>query len=186
MTLNSCQITGESKSKNDDSQVLQDNQSKIKSTRTSNLVEALYKELTEKNTELQQLESALVNYEETEKDSLKTYKKYNAKSDSYYQSALVKIDVIQDSILKNQMNELINSSKSAYKNKTADLDALLEQIKTNNTSLKDYHEMLKIALTLPVIEKFQNENFPDDSSIENLIREQSDLIEEIKNLMPDK
>jgi|SRR5690554_219972 len=186
MTLNSCQITGESKSKNDDSQVLQDNQSKIKSTRTSNLVEALYKELTEKNTELQQLESALVNYEETEEDSLRTYKKYNAKSDSYYQSALVKIDVIQDSILKNQMNELINSSKSAYKNKTADLDALLEQIKTNNTSLKDYHEMLKIALTLPVIEKFQNENFPDDSSIENLIREQSDLIEEIKNLMPDK
>lgn len=184
--LNSCQITGENKNQEEESHVLQDDQSKIRSKRTVDLAEALYNEIVEKNKKLQQLESALKNYEDTEVDSLKTYRRYNAKSDSYYQSALNKADKIQDSILKNQMIELINSSKSNYKNKTHDLDTLLEQIEANNSSLKDYHNMLKIALTLPVIEKYQNNNLPDDSTIGNLIQEQSDLIEQMKNLMPDK
>jgi len=57
-------------------------------------------------------------------------------------------------------------------------------IAKNEATLDDHHTVLKIVLTLPVIEKYQNENMPDKNEIRNVIKEQERLIERTDSLTP--
>jgi hypothetical protein len=57
-----------------------------------------------------------------------------------------------------------NSSTSGHK-------GLLKSIETKNLELSELHSILKIAETLPIIEKFQKNNMPTTKSLQGYLKQ---------------
>ncbi len=91
---------------------------------------------------------------------------------------------ITDSLLKNKILLLIKASNNKYLAKTSMLNTLMNQINTNDATLSDHHEILKIVLTIPMIEKYQDENMPDEKEFKEKIKQQEELIKVVDSLTP--
>ena len=58
-----------------------------------------------------------------------------------------------------------------YNSSTSRHNDLLKSIETKNMTLSDLHIILKIAWTLPVIEKFQRDNLPSTKSLDGYLKQ---------------
>lgn len=148
----------------------------------SDLSEEIYQELVSNSVELKKLEDELEKF--NPKDTLSLFNDYDEKSEEYYRSADNQVNSIKDSILKIKMLDVLKNSNEKYSQKTAELNQLLKTIYKKRGDISDYHTALKIVLTIPVIEKYQNENMPSKSAFEKIIKDQNVLIEKIKNNTP--
>lgn len=151
-------------------------------SRDVGLVSLLYKDLVEKSAELQGLENDIENLNSN--DSLDEYYKYDIKSKDYYLSSLNISEEINDSVLKNKVIALIEKSKINYSAKTKELNEIMSKIKDKNKSIDDYHNVLKIVLTLPIIEKYQLQNLPKEEKYIKVFKKQDSIIEKTKTLIP--
>lgn len=142
----------------------------------------LYQELVSKNTELKNLETDLENFNAS--DTLNIFYNYNGKSEDYYQAANNQANFIKDSVLKNKILNLIKKSDEKYTEKTTRLNQLVKTIHQKKSDINDYHNALKIVLTLPIIKKYQDENLPEKSPFEKVIKDENLLIEKIKKSTP--
>lgn len=166
-------------------EALQDNKLEIKSySRSANLTEELYQELVDKNPALKKLEDDLESLRTKPSELNQQFQKYDSKSTTYYNDAKYETAAIKDSLLKHRMMELISSSNKKYSNKTAELNSLLEQISKKGTSLNDFHAVLKIVLSLQVIEKYQDDAKPDKKEFKDLIKQQENLILQTEGQTP--
>jgi len=185
--LFSCRERTENKKQNKEEtpKALQDDKLEIKSFgRSGDLTDQLYAGLVDKSPALKRLEDNLDLYMTKPGELAQALDKYDSKSNSYYNSADAKVKAIQDSLLRKQILDLITASKNQYGNKTAEIKSLLNVISQKGSTLNDHHTVLKILLTLPLIEKYQNENLPDNKLFKNLIEEQEGLIQQVDSLKP--
>jgi hypothetical protein len=146
------------------------------------LTQELYEELVRKNAELQKLEKDIEAFNPNV--ASEKFFKYDNKSVNFYNSANEKANSITDSLLKKRISSIILTSKNKYQIKTNELNSILNSISQNTTKLKDHHSVLKIILTLPLIEKYQKDNIPDKNEFNSLDTEQQKLIKRIDNLTP--
>ncbi|WP_264523541.1 hypothetical protein [Flavobacterium sp. N502536] len=146
------------------------------------LSEEIYQELVSNSIELKTLESELEKF--NPKDTLNLFDNYNEKSEDYYRYADSKVNLIRDTILKNKILNVLEKSNEKYIQKTTELNQLLKTIYQKRKAISDYHTALKIILTIPVMEKYQNENIPKKSSFEKVIKNQNALIEKIIKSTP--
>lgn len=166
-------------------EALQDNKLEIKSySRSSNLTEELYQELVDKNQALKKLEEDLEALRLKPSELNQHFRQYDSKSITYYNDAKYTTAAIKDSVLKHRMMELISNSSKKYANKTTEINALLELISKKGMSLNDHHTVLKLVLSLQVIEKYQDDTKPDKKEFKDLIKQQENLILQTKNLTP--
>lgn len=163
---------------------LQDNKLIIKEYSRSgyDLVEELYAGLIAESPELKKLEKDLDAFGSKWGDATKKFNKFTSKSTNYYQSADLKANTITDSLLKKKILTHTASSKNQYAHKTAELNSLQDQIRKNDGSIKDHYIALKIILTLPIIQKYQTENLPDNKEFMGLIKQQEKLIQRMDSL----
>jgi len=77
---------------------------------------------------------------------------------------------------------MIANSQSGFKNKISPLKALVDRIEKNHVSLDDAHIFLKVALTLPVIEKYQKESLPSPKPMLSLIKESDNIIKKRRSI----
>lgn len=167
------------------STVLQGNEINIrKYSRSGDMIEELYSELVENTPELKKLESDLALLNDKRSDTLDVFDQYNGRSNNYYSSAGRKSSSITDSILRKKIMKIIALSHSNYSDKTKELTGLIEKISINKSTLNDHHEVMKIMLTLPVIEKYQNANKPNADLFKNVIKEQDRLIHRMDSITP--
>nr|WP_199000111.1 hypothetical protein [Flavobacterium sp. ASV13] len=148
----------------------------------SDLSEEIYNELVSNSIELKKLEDELDKF--NPKDTLSLFNDYDRKSEDYYHDAYDHANAIKDTLLKNKMLNVLENSSKKYSQKTAELNQLLKTIYQKRKDIDDYHTALKIVLTIPVIEKYQNENIPKKSPFEKVIKDQNSLIEKIKKNTP--
>jgi hypothetical protein len=164
---------------------LKDEKLNIKSySRTNDLTEELYQELVNNNTALKKFEDDLREYLPKPNELNEKFQQFESKSNNYYSSANDKTADIGDSLLKKKVTDLISSSSSKYKTKTTELNSLVKQISKNGSTINDYHTVLKIVLTLPLIEKYQDDNMPNQKEFKDLIPLQEKLIFQIDSLTP--
>jgi hypothetical protein len=123
----------------------------------SNLVESLYNDLSSKTPELQKLETQIDLLNDSKSDSLDSFENYNSKNEHYYESANRKLDDIKDSVLRKQIKLLITNSIKKYDSKTKDFSQLINSINKKEISLNDLHTIIKITRTIPIIERYQNQ-----------------------------
>lgn len=147
-----------------------------------NLVEELYEDLVSKSSELQKLETEIENFETGEVQ--KEFFNYNSKSENYYSSATYQAREIKDSITRKKILALIEKSNNQYFEKSKELNDLFETVNDKQKTIEDYHTVLKIVLTLPMITKYQNENLPTKTNFENKIKSEDSLIDKIQNRTP--
>ena len=164
---------------------LQDDRIDIKSyKRSADLTEELFQELVDKTPALRKLETDLGTFAPMLNGLHETFNDYDSKSSAYYASANSRATAITDSMLKRRMVALITRSNKQYSTKTTELDALLKQISKNVSTLDDHHTVLKIVLTLPLIEKYQDDNLPSRRGFVDLIGTQKGLIAQTDSLTP--
>ncbi len=187
LILSCCKRTNnDKKTEQETPKALQEEKLAIKSysRSNSNLMEELYAELVEKSSKLKDIENDLDALRIKPKKQSEEFETYDSKSTSYYNSLDYKVTAIKDSLLRMKIQTLIKTSKNQYKYKTAGLNSLLKLISQNSTTLNDHHIVLKIVLTLPLIEKYQNDNLPGKKELMDLIKEQEKLIKRIDSLTP--
>lgn len=165
---------------------LQDDKINIKSyvRASEDLMEDLYAELVDKDPALKQLEEDLNAVDSKSRNLNEIFQKYNGKSTSYYSTVNYKTATIKDSLLKNKMLTIIAKSSAKYAKKSADIEAVLKQISKNEGTLNEHHTALKVLLTLPLIEQFQNNNKPSLNDFKEQINQQKKLIFTADSLMP--
>ena len=151
-------------------------------SRPSDITEELYQELVSNNPELQKLEDQLNAF--NPKEAKSKFNNYNSKSSSYYDAANHKIAALSDSVLKEKMMNLMASSSQQYDTNTAELNSLITQVSKNGTTIRDQHTVLKIMLTLPLLEEYQKVNKPKKNELMELINQQLHLIQRLDTLTP--
>lgn len=163
----------------------QENKLAVKSySRSGDLIEELYSELVNNNPVLKGVENDLVVVRTNSDELSYLFSNYDGKSSSYYHAAAKRIEHIKDSELKRRMVALIADSKSHYAGQREEVSSMVAQISQSNASISEYYEVMKIALTLPLIEKYQKENIPERQPYREIMKEQVNLVNRIDSIIP--
>jgi len=178
------------KSENRDSEVqnpeaLQDDiKLKSISKRGGNLIDDLYAELVEKTPELKKLETDLETFQETPSETQNVFHNYDRNSNQFYENATRYANEITDSLSKKRILALIQKSNEKYDSDSKEIKELVKQISNSQNSIQDNHTILKIALTIPLIEKYQKENLPKKKEFLGTIAKQKALNQKITEKTP--
>lgn len=148
----------------------------ISKGRNEDLVESLYDEQVGKNTDLKLLEDKLGALRAGQNDSVQTFNRFNDKNRIYYNVAGEYVEGIKDSILRDKIKVLVTGSLKKYQSLTAGHNELLKTIDTQNLTLADLHTVLKIVRTLPLIEKYQQDNLPSTKPLKGFIHNQNEAL----------
>ena len=140
------------------------------------ILESLYKELATKTPELKELETKMKSLSESKDDSTDLYDRYNSKNQSYYSSADSHVKQIKDSVLRKKIKLLISASLTRYNSKISRHSEILKSIDKKIMTLDDLHEVLMITTTLPLIEKYQNDNLPATKSIDGYSKQLNNVL----------
>ncbi|MBF4505650.1 hypothetical protein IRZ83_03155 [Flavobacterium sp. JLP] len=179
----SCQKNENNDSNNQEPKALQEKSIDIGRFRKGDdLVDDLYQELVNKSPELKNLEDELNSINPG--DTTAIFNDYDRKSDNYYTSATGHAEGIRDSILKNKILNLIKNSSTKYDGKKSDVENLVTTINKRRTEITNYHTALKIILTFPLIEKYQNDHLPKKSPFEKVIEKENQVLEKVKQNIP--
>ncbi|MGL4364680.1 MAG: hypothetical protein ACRCSB_05705 [Bacteroidales bacterium] len=143
------------------------------------LVEELYEELMKTSPDLQQIEEDLENITKEKVENEAITSSFFGKATNYYRAANQHINQIKDSTLKKKMLGMIEAREANFKKQTQELTQLLQKMDTNEYSLSDYHAVLKITKTLPLIESYQKSNLPDAKGIKKVILKQEELMKKM-------
>lgn len=180
ITLASCNNTHtQDKPKEETPKALEDKSSSyeiISKRSCDDLIESLYNELVSKNVDLKKLEDKIEELNNSKSDTTKLFDKFNQKNQSYFSSADSHISAITDSSLKDKMRALIANNLAKYNSSISRHNELLKIIATKGLTISDLHIILKIVKTLPLIEKYQNDNLPGTKSFEGYIKQQEETI----------
>lgn len=140
------------------------------------LLEKLYDELLQKDTNLKNIEDEITKVKSSKFDSLNKFQGFNGKNEAYFSAAKFQANQITDSVLKKRVQQLITEKQAAYKTKIAGHLALVDTIDVNDKKISDLHRLLKITKTLPLIEQYQNK-LPSTKAIESYIKNQEKVIQ---------
>jgi hypothetical protein len=121
------------------------------------LIEELYDDAVSKNPDLEKLEKELSAFNDSKDDSLSKVEKYKARSIDFYNSGKNLSETIADSTLKKKLSVILETSEKQYRSKTSNLNNLVKLIEQNEINIRDYHTMLKLMVTIPIIEKYQDQ-----------------------------
>ena len=107
---------------------------------------------------------------ESKRDSTEQFSDFDSKNTQYYESAGQHLASIKDSVLRQVIKDKIENSLVAYSKQTTYHNNLLSILEKRQLSLSDLHTLLKLNRTLPVIEKYQQQNLPRITQLEGIIK----------------
>ncbi len=148
----------------------------------NDLVQELYEELLKSDPSLITFENAVLELPAQKSDSLNYYQVFTAKNFQYYTSAETYLSQIKDSVLKNRIKALLAESRLKSENALSEHQKLIAEIDTKNNRLADLHYAIRIAVTLPVMEKYQKENNPSTAPIKAINNKYDALITKADSL----
>lgn len=135
------------------------------------ILDALYKEQVDNDNALRDLEDKINRLYNAKDDSIAAFMKYDNKNNSYYNSADNIAQYIKDSSLKNQIAEVIKKSVANYERSISADTILLNSINKQYIRLDDMYTILKIVTTLPMIETYQKNEHPSESTMKEYLQE---------------
>ncbi|MCA6066428.1 hypothetical protein JI747_004500 [Chryseobacterium sp. RG1] len=147
-----------------------------------NMIDKIYSELIKNDKKLSTLDDKILKAYENQRKVLEYYNVVLDKSDGYYQDAIHLTNTINDSILKHQIENEIRANSEKYNEKTRNIQNLISRLNKNEQDINSFYTAFKIRKTLPKIEKYQNAHPLKTNSLENFIKKQNQLLNELKNL----
>lgn len=147
-----------------------------------NMIDKIYSELIKNDKKLSTLDDKILKAYENQRKVLEYYNVVLDKSDGYYQDAIHLTNTINDSVLKHQIENEIRVNSEKYNEKTRSIQNLISKLNKNEQDINSFYTAFKIRKTLPEIEKYQNAHPLKTDSLENFIKKQDQLLNELKNL----
>lgn len=156
--------------------------SSFESGRGDNMIDKIYSEIIKNDKKLSALDDRIMKTYEKQRKVLEQYDDILNKSESYYRDANYQANSITDSLLKHQIENQIKVSAEKYNVKIKNVKTLISQLTKNTERMNDLYNVFKIQKTIPEIEKYQNAHPLKTDSLENFIKKQNQLLNELKNL----
>jgi hypothetical protein len=161
-------------------EALQDNKSKsadyFKRRPDDDLVEELYREKLKTSPALQSIEEIIGMLEQSKRDSTEVFHDFANKNNSYFSSAGNKRNTILDSLLKKEIDAILVRSKSRYENSISNLKNADSLLNSKPTAVNDRYLVLKILISLGMMEEYRKDNLPSTKPIQVIINEYDRLL----------
>lgn len=154
--------------------------SSISKRYASDIVQDLFNEAVSKDIKLKKLTDKLNEIASIKGDSLKPYRAYFQNNEAYWLSADKYINMISDSILKNDLKEVFKDFISKYETSISKHNYLIEKIEGKEKVLNDYQILMKLSITIPMISSYQKNELPDLKALNNILNRYDTLINETK------
>ncbi|HYF30877.1 MAG TPA: hypothetical protein VD993_07145 [Chitinophagaceae bacterium] len=151
--------------------------------REKDLVETFYVDLVDKSPELRQLEKDLQANFRNAYEMESRFNVYNRPSAEYYNAAGHRANLIRDTALKAKTRAWIDVSRSQYNQRIAALSSLLRTLQERKVSAEDYNQALKIAMTLLMIEKHQQQGMPNAAEYQQAINDLNTSIQKMQDMI---
>lgn len=151
-------------------------------SRGGNLVQNIYDELLKDDKALQDLDKRITDINSETNTVISEYTNIIDKSENYYHDAKNLSGSITDSATKNEIEKEIQNSADKYNLKNQAIRDLIKKTKANQSKIYDQYTIFKIRKTLPEIEKYQNAHPLKKDNLDQFIKKQNQLLEELKKL----
>ncbi|WP_336687510.1 hypothetical protein [Chryseobacterium bernardetii] len=151
-------------------------------SRGGNLVQNIYDELLKNDKALQDLDKRITDTNSETNTVSSEYTNIIDKSENYYHDAKNLSGSITDSAAKNEIEKEIQNSADKYNLKNQAIRDLIKKTKANQSKIYDQYTIFKIRKTLPEIEKYQNAHPLKTDNLDQFIKKQNQLLEELKKL----
>ncbi len=143
------------------------------------MVEDIYSQVVKQNSSLESIEDAINKFQKKKYEALEKYNSYNSYNNTYYADAKSHASRIGDAATKQKALDQIAKSEAAYQTRIADWKTQIAALEAQERELRDQHELLQIATTIPPVEKYQ-QSLPDNSKLKEASAELKQIIESIK------
>jgi len=160
--------------------------SSMRGRSNNDLVEELYQGLVDETPGLKLINKEMSDIRANKNNLNNEFSNYDYKSKTYYDAASGKLSTVSDSTLKLKLSNLIKESLVKYNAKTGSVQSLLKLMDRKSLSISDYHIALMVIKTLPLIEKYQEDNLPDSKAFKDLLKQQSALLKKMDSLIIQK
>ncbi len=149
------------------------------------LVEILYAEWVQKDSALNTLEKMMDALPGAKDDSLRAYTVFTGKNNEYYENARSVVASMTDSSWRRLADSLVKRSELNYQKQIARHQSVKEKMEQRMTELQNFHALCKLAYTIPIIEKYQ-ENLPALSAMNGYKKQLDSATEKTKRVAMDK
>ena len=140
------------------------------------LVEELYKEKVKSTPVLQAIETMIDKLNDAKDDSLEVFNDFKTKNQQYYGSAKNHVSSMKDSLLKREIEAVMERNSTAYNNKISGLNELVASLNNKSASVDDRHTALMILISLGMMKDYQESSLPSKKPIESVISSYDHLI----------
>ena len=147
------------------------------------LVEELYEEKVKSTPSLLAIEKMIDKLNDSQKDSLKAFNDFKAKNQQYYGFAERHLNSIKDSLLKKEIENVIEKSTLAYNNKISGFEDLTTALNKKSGSADDRHSALMILISLGMMKEYQEKNMPSSKPIVSVINDYNRLIQKMDSVI---
>ena len=147
------------------------------------LVEELYDEKVRSTLVLKTIEELIDKLNKSQNDSLETFNDFKFKNQQYYGSAKSHLNSIKDSLLKKEIEAVIEKNLLVYSNRVAGLEDLVTSLNIRSGSAEDRHTALMIVISLGMMKEYQEKNMPPSKSIETVINDYNRLIQKMDSVI---
>lgn len=134
-----------------------------------NIIERLYEEAVEKNVEVGKINESILLANSFYEDSLVDYKKYINLNEEYWTIANDYISAISDSTLRNELKSIFDKAEVEYCESKKDLLYLNDKIALEKQHFDNQVNLLKLMVTLPMIQNYQVNEIPDSSTMNSVL-----------------
>lgn len=160
--------------------------SSLYSRSKEDLIESLYQELISKSENLKALDAEIKTLSKLQQQAMDSFRLFNNKNQSYYESARLTVNNIKDSIFRKKVQAIVDESFKEYNHQTGTHRQLDSLISRKNVTINDLYILLKVVKTLPAMHNFQQERMPGTDAADELsnhldsLRIQLDSMTQIK------
>ncbi len=143
------------------------------------IIQLLFEEAMEKDEQLRLTYDRTIQIEQLEKDSLRFYHSYMQNNRNYWQTLGTYTTQLGDTLLREAIRQHIQKMKDMYDLNVSPLDTLYTQLKVSEQRLSDLTILMKILVTEPMMRNYQQNEYPDSSTLSSVKYAYDSLIKEV-------
>lgn len=151
----------------------------VSESRGMSIIDRLFEEALEKNTDLRNLSEDLEGVHEAQRDSMNVYNKYVSNNDQYWEELNHYAGLLNDSTTKVELNGLIDALREKHNERTSEMQATANDVEQASQRLHDLEILMKIVVTHPMMENYQRNQMPNQT-LENLEGILNEAIEQVE------
>lgn len=147
---------------------------------SKDLVDELYFQAVKQNNNLEAIEEGIEKFYKKKSEAMEKYNSFTAYNSRYYSDARANANNIADTSTRKKAFEIITKGETRYRSKLAGWQSIITSLNKNEKELSDLHNLLKILVTEPMMEKHQQNNLPESSKALEANDDLQKVIQKIK------